>query len=154
MASLTRSLSLAALVVLLTAPSALAQTQADFDVCNQQAAAQVAASSPSASPSSSGVGGSVTSSSPGATVGGSTMTAPGSVDVNREPNASGRISGSAGSPGSNVGTVPGAATPSTSPSPTTAMPGATTDVQGMAQAGQSNPAYQQAFRDCLKARGF
>jgi hypothetical protein len=152
MATLTRLLSLAALAALLAgAPAAVAQTQADLDICNQQATAQVAASSPSALP---GISGSITSSAPGATVGGSTMTAPGSVDVNREPNATGRISGSAGSPGSNVGTVPGGGTPATSPSPTTAMPGATPGVQDLAQAGQKNPAYYEAFRACLKARGF
>ena len=40
MASLTRSVPLAALAaVLAAAPAALAQIQTDFDVCNQQAAA-------------------------------------------------------------------------------------------------------------------
>jgi hypothetical protein len=149
MASLTRTIALAALAgALMTVPAA-AQTQADFDVCNQQAAAQVGAGSPSASPSSSAP---VTNSSPGTSVGGSTMTAPGSTDVNRQPNGTGRISGSAGSPGSNIGTVHGG-TQETVPSPSTAT-GVGSAAQGMAQAGQSNPAYQQAFRDCLKARGF
>ena len=154
MATLTRTSSFLALAgVLLAAPVAIAQTQADFDACNQQAAAQVAASSPSASPSTA-VGGSITSSSPGTSVGGSVMTAPGSADVNRMPNASGRISGSAGSPGTGVGTgtVAGGGTPATSPSPSTSSTDA--GPQGMAAAGQGNTAYQQAFRDCMKARGF
>jgi hypothetical protein len=53
-----------------------------------------------------------------------------------------------------VGTVPGGGTPATTPSPSTATGVGSSDVQGMAQAGQNSPAYQQAFRDCLKARGF
>jgi hypothetical protein len=50
-----------------------------------------------------------------------------------------------------TGTVDGGGTPATSPSPSTS-----TDVglRGMAAAGQDNTAYQQAFRDCMKARGF
>ena len=155
MASLTRTSSFLALAgVLLAAPVASAQTQADFGTCNQQAAAQAAAPSPSASPSTgTGVGGSVTSSSPGPSVGGSVMTAPGSTDVNRVPNASGRISGSAGSPGTGAGTgtVAGGGTPATTPSPSTSLE---TGLQGMAAAGEGNPAYQAAFRECMKARGF
>ena len=64
-----------------------------------------------------------------------------------------QITDSTGSPGSNVGTIPGGGTPATSPSPSTAT-GVGSGVPGMAQAGQGNPAFQQAFRDCLKARGF
>ena len=172
MASLTRVTSLAALAAVLVAtPAAFAQSQADLDACNQQAAAQAATGS-------AGAGGSITSSSPGTSVGGSVMTAPGSTDVNRVPNASGRISGSAGSPGAvaGTGTAAGGGTPTTSPSPSTSMPSASppsgpsvsTSVSGTGasasasastssgtvRAGQNDPVYQQAFRDCLKARGF
>ncbi len=180
MASLTRPIMLAALTALVAAfpLAASAQSQADFDACNRQAAAQT---TPVA-------GGSITSSSPGPSLGGSTMTAPGSTDVNRAPNASGRISGNAGSPGSvaGTGTAAGGGTPSSTPSPSTAPSaspssagsvstsasgsasasastsggsvstsvGPGTGVTGMADAGRDNPAYQQAFRDCLKSRGF
>jgi hypothetical protein len=141
MASLTRALSLTALTLALAAAPAAAQTQADFDACNQHAAAQV--------PSGAGT---ITSSTPGTSVGGSVMTAPGSSDVNRVPNASGRISGSAGSPGTGAGTATaaGGGTPATVPSPSTSTtPSASpsSDVQGMAQAGQVKPTYQRAFRD-------
>jgi len=124
MASLTRVTALAVFATgILAGSSVFAQSQADFDACNQKAAAKAQASV-SASPSSS----------PGTSLGGSTMTAPGSADVNRVPNATGRISGSAGSPGSDAGTVTGGGAASSSL--------------------QNGPVYQQAFRDCLKARGF
>jgi len=166
MASLTRVTSLTALAaVLVAAPAAFAQSQADLDACNQQAAAQAATGS-------AGAGGSITSSSPGTSVGGSVMTAPGSTDVNRVPNASGRISGSAGSPGAvaGTGTAGGAGTPVSpstsmpSASPPTGGPSASTSASGSGasasasastssgavRAGQNDPVYQQAFRDCLR----
>src|SRR5207244_1657649 len=90
MASLTRVTSLAALAAALVAtPAAFAQSQADLDACNQQAAAQAATGS-------AGAGGSITSSSPGTSVGGSVMTAPGSTDGPGGPERS-RLS--AGVPG-------------------------------------------------------
>jgi hypothetical protein len=147
----TRLTILVALAAVLAATPAVAQTQVDFDACNQIAAAKAGAS---ASPGSAG---SVSSSSPGTSVGGSVMTAPGSSDVNRMPNVSGRISGSAGSPGSDAGTAT-MPTPSAPASPSASGPtaSATTSIgpAGIARAGQSDPVYQQAYRDCLKSRGF
>jgi hypothetical protein len=129
-----------ALALALLAPANVpAQTQLDFDVCNQHAAA--VAASPSASPRTS----------PGTSSGGSTMTSPGRIDANRQPNATGRISGSAGSPGTDTGTGPGGlaredggwATP-------------TSDVQlrGMAPIGTTDEAYRRGYRDCMRGRGF
>ena len=135
MATFTRAtvlLGMATMLVWAPAHSA-AQSQADFDACNQQAKAKV--SSPSASPGSGlGPGG-------GATSGGSTMTSPGtSSDANRLPNASGRISGSAGSPGTAAGTTAGGLID--------------TRLGGMAATGHTDEVYKQAYRDCITGRGF
>ncbi len=142
MAILTRMIALSGLAVVLVAtPSGEAQTQADFDACNQAARA----SSPSASPRTL----------PGTAGGGSTMTSPGSTDANRQPNATGRISGSAGSPGTGAGTTSGGASETIS-SGSRASSGAGADAQlrGRAAAGLADEAYQQAYRNCMTSRGF
>lgn len=135
-------------------------TQADFDDCNRQAQASIGA----------GTSGSVSGTGPSGTLssGGSTVTSPGSSDANRQPNASGRISGSPGSPGSNTGAIstsPGvsssAGSPSASPrgvtggaSATTNSPDGDTQLRGMGAAGAGNAGYESAYRDCMKRRGF
>jgi hypothetical protein len=70
-----------------------------------------------------------------------------SSEGGRQPNASGRIAGSGGSPGTAAGTTSGALSPS-APAPT--------DPQslGMAAAGRDDAVYAQAYRDCMRARGF
>jgi hypothetical protein len=164
MASLTRVTTLLAVAGLLAwAPAvfAAAPTQADFDACNREA--QARQSTPSASPSTGGSpsGGSL-SSTGGISTGGSTMMSPGSADANRQPNASGAISGSAGSPGTGSGTVGGGLSGGSTTSGATGMgvsgsTSAAADVrlqQGMAAAGASNEVYAQAYRDCMKRRGF
>jgi hypothetical protein len=119
----------------------LLQSQTDFDLCNRQAASIVrAAPHPGRTP--------------GPSVGGSTMTAPGGSDINRMPNASGRISGSPGSPGTDAGTsatgnIENAGTAAGRPP----RPSAGT-LSGMAPAGANHPAYQRAYRDCMARRGF
>jgi hypothetical protein len=119
----------------------LLQSQSDLDLCNRHAASMVrAAPQPGRTP--------------GLSVGGATMTAPGGSDINRMPNASGRISGSPGSPGTDAGTsatgnvanAGSAAGRSPRPSMGTAS--------GMAPAGADHPAYQRAYRDCMARRGF
>jgi hypothetical protein len=93
------------------------------------------------------------------------MTSPGtSSDANRLPNVTGRISGSAGSPGTAVGTTSGGLTgaPGASGSTGTSGPGiggGTTSggdarLGGMAPAGTTNEAYRQAYRDCMRSRGY
>jgi len=142
MASLTRPALLLALAGVLStwaiAPVAPAQTQADFDLCNERAAAQVAAGSASASPRTAPAEPG-TSSAPGTSA---TGPAPGSAATNRMPNAGGPPS-----TGGPVAGGPAATSPSQAARPDTAPKGMTADAQ-------SNPAYQRAFRDCLKARGF
>ena len=61
---------------------------------------------------------------------------------------------SPGAPGTS-GTTPSTDTPRPSPGPSPSG-GADPDSQlgGIAAAGQSDPAYQQAYRECLKRRGF
>jgi hypothetical protein len=102
-----------------------AQTQADVDACNAQAKTGTM-SAPSASPSTT----------PGATSGGATT-----------PNASGGVSGSVGAAGTASGTTSGAMSGS-------ASGGADAQLKGMASVGQSDEAYAQAYRDCMKGRGF
>jgi hypothetical protein len=127
-----------ALALALLAPvTASAQTQLDFDVCNQHAAA--AAASPSASPPTS----------PGTSSGGSTMTSPGRIDANRQPNATGRISGSAGSPGADTGAGPGGLTREEGDRVRSEV-----QLRGMAPVPTTDEAYRQAYRDCMRGRGF
>ncbi len=104
-------------------------SQADFDACNKEA--QAKAGSPAASPGTTGSG-SGASGAPGA---GTSGGASGST--------SGGVSGSAGGASGTTGgsSVSGGAS-------------TTSDLQGMASAGQADPAYQQAYRDCMKRRGF
>ena len=132
MASLTRrtmTLLAAAFVALGTDAIAQTATEADFDACNRVAQAASARGS------------------------GGAPTAPPTFDTNRQINSSGRISSSAGSPGTNSGTTSSSgATGSPSASPRTSA----TDMHltGMAATGHGNAAYQQAYRDCMKQRGF
>jgi hypothetical protein len=121
---------LAAAALLAAGAVAHAQTQNDFDQCHREA--QAAAGNPSALP--------------GLSVGGSVMTSPGSSEANRQPNASGRISGSAGSPGTNAGAISSGGAGTRKDSSVTAGT--------LGDAGKDDPAYQQAYRDCLKRRGF
>ena len=172
MRRLTRFTALVAAAGFLAASSsAFAQTatQADFDDCNRQAQASIGAG---ATGSVSGSGASATLSS-----GGATVTSPGSSDANRQPNASGRISGSPGSPGSDTGAVssaPGASgstgtTAGGASSGATVAPGSPSasprvsgdapapgdaQLRGIGAAGAGNVAYESAYRDCMKRRGF
>lgn len=150
--------------VLVWAPTqGAAQTQADFDACNQQASATT--SSPSASPH---------------TVPGGSMTSPGTgADSTRQPGADSHVGSGTGSSGSGAMTIPGGASggtgpygsgttsggmhgstnPSGSGTSSSSMSGASgpaTDqqLQGMAAAGLSNEMYKQAYRDCMRSRGF
>jgi hypothetical protein len=120
----TALLGLATVLVWAPAYSA-AQTQADFDACNARAKSRTM-STPSASPSTT----------PGATSGGATM-----------PNASGGVSAGVGAPGTASATTSGAMSGS-------ASGGADAQLQGMASVGQSDEAYSQAYRACMKGRGF
>lgn len=144
MASLTRrtmTLLAAAFVALGTDAIAQTATEADFDACNRVAQA----ASARGTLGSSGSAGSVS--------GGADPTAPPTFDTNRQINSSGRISSSAGSPGTNSGTTSSSgATGSPSASPRTSA----TDMHltGMAATGHGHAAYQQAYRDCMKQRGF
>jgi len=138
-----KSLVFLATAALLAAGAvAHAQTQNDFDQCNREA--QAAAGGTVAAP------GSNPSASPGASVGGSVMTSPGSSEANRQPNASGRISGSAGSPGTNAGAISAGGAGTHRDSSVTSG----SISPGIADAGKDSAAYQQAYRDCLKRRGF
>jgi hypothetical protein len=134
----------AAAALLAAGPAVEAQTQTDFDRCNSEAraggsGATLSDNNPSASP--------------GASLGGSVMTSPGSSEANRKPNASGRLSSSPGSPGTEAGAISGAgAGTQRDASVTRGTAGPT--LPGIADAGRTDPAYQQAYRDCLKRRGF
>ena len=100
MATFTRATALLGMAaVLVWAPAHVAaQTQADFDACNEQAKAKV--SSPSASPTT----------------------------------GSGTTGASSGS--------------------TSAADAGDAQLRGMSAMGQTDEAYKQAYRDCMKGRGF
>ena len=134
MATLTRTitaaLATAGMLTLGAAASAQTATQADFDACNRAAQA-------------GGVGAGSSSTA--------RVDAP-SADTNRQINSSGRVSSSAGSPGTNSGTTSSGAAGMPSASPRTSA----TDPQlvGMDATGHGSAAYQRAYRDCMKQRGF
>jgi hypothetical protein len=137
-----RIVFLAGVALLAAGAAAHAQTQNDFEQCNREA--QAAAGGAVTAP------GSNSSALPGASVGGSVMTSPGSSEANRQPNASGRISGSAGSPGTNAGAISAGGAGTRNDSAVTSG----TISPGSADAGRDSAAYQEAYRDCLKRRGF
>jgi hypothetical protein len=152
MATLTRTVAGLATAGLLTLSHVVfAQTasQADFDACNRMAESTTGVGTVSAGAStgpSGAVGSPIVS-------GGAASGSQGSSDMNRQRNSSGRISGSPGSPGTNSGTTStsgAAGAPSASPRMTQ------TDQQlnGMGAAGHGSAAYQQAYRECMKQRGF
>lgn len=128
MAHLTRRTIgvLVAAGVLAIAGRTTAQTaaQADIDTCNKVAQTSSALSRGSAPEAMS----------------------PDRSDSNRQRKSSGRLSSSAGSPGmSGAGDTPSA-------SPRTSA--ADARLNGMAATGHGSAAYQQAYRDCMKERGF
>ena len=116
-------------------------TQADFDACNRVAEARMdtGASGGSALPrsGSTGISGGATSPGPGSGASTSTMpdssTSPGgSPPTPRSLTVSGSSTGSGMSGGSMADhTLP-----------------------GMDASGRSDPTYEQAYRDCMKGRGF
>src|SRR5262245_15150987 len=128
-------------------------TRVDFENCNRVAKAQIgpnasgsalprsgSATTPPDSSSSGSTSGSYSSGSSGSSSGSSSM----------PPSSSGS---SSGSPSSGMGS--GSGSSATSPS-ATAPRGNTTDptLMGMDPAGRDNIAYEHAYRDCMKARGF
>ena len=144
--ALISATSLAPTLALAAQPS-----QADFDACNRMA--RVAVSSPSASPQTGGATGpTITSPSgtPDSTAGvqpggGTAKTGPMITGSGREPGTTGGVregtgavtSGTTGA-GSTAGTS-GASAPR---------------LTGMSDRGMSDPAYQAAYQDCMKKRGF
>jgi hypothetical protein len=147
-----------------TAQSTAAPAQADFDACNKQAAAH--ASNPSAAPKPQ-TGPMITGSATpdtGAQGAPAPSSSGASTAATTTPGTPGERPQSAG------GTQP--VRPSTDGSQSTSsadaahggkdmritgsdVPGAhEAGLSGMAAAGQNDPAYQQAYRDCMKSRGF
>jgi hypothetical protein len=138
MAHLTRRTTgvLVAAGVLAIASSTIAQTatQADIDACNKMAEASTALSR-------------------GSTSGASEATHPGGLESNRQRNSGGRLSPSAGSPGTNAGPS-GISGSGDSPSASPRTSAADSRLNGMAATGHGIAAYQQSYRDCMKERGF
>ena len=132
MAHLTRRTTgvLVAAGVLAIAGGTIAQTatQADMDACNKVAQTSSALSRGSSQEPMS----------------------PGGVDSHRQHNSRGRLSSSAGSPGTSAGTAGVGDTPSASPRTSAAD----AHLNGMAATGHGSAAYQQAYRGCMKERGF
>jgi hypothetical protein len=128
---LTASLAIAGVVALCgpalaqTGSTVRTPTQADSDLCNREAQAALGGS---ASPSS-GVAPSPAPSTSGGPIGGA-------------PGATGATGG--------TGSLSGGSTLSSGPSTTTGDP----RLRGMASSGANDPAFQQAFRDCMRRRGF
>lgn len=125
MSSFTRTTALltaAGFLVAWGAAFAADPTQADFDICNQQA--QAATTTGAATP-----GAQAPSASPGT-----------DKPDTQAPSAS---------PSTDK---PSVQAPSASPG--TEKPAGEQQLRGMAAAGETNPAYKIAYRDCMKQRGF
>ena len=119
----------------------LLQSQVDYDLCNRHAATTIEEER------SAGT-------DPGSSVGGATMTAPGGSDINRMPNASGRIAGSPGSPGTDAGTrsTGNSANAGTAGGRPPRQSAGTT--HGINDVRGGDRAYARAYRDCMARRGF
>jgi hypothetical protein len=135
--------------------SAKTATQADFDLCNREAQASAGSASPgtrSLSSATTTPGGSTSSSMstmPGRSTSGSTSSMPGST---------GAGSTSSGAAGAGSATGGSSAGGSTLGSGSSVKSGSTSagdaQLRGMAAAGMNDPAYQQAYRQCMTRRGF
>jgi hypothetical protein len=146
------ALSGVSLLALGSLAEAAAPVQADFDVCNTEARARTA--SPSAAPATERDG----AAKPGSPV--SPSAAPATKSPTPPP-----TSGDTGTkPGTPVSpsAAPTDATKTPPPPSTTGTPSGTSSAssapdalsRGMAAAGQSDPAFKQAYMDCMKRRGF
>ena len=107
-------------------------SQADFDACNKQAEAQAGTPSAAARPRT------------GPMITGPGTPATGTQPVSPPPTEGGQTSSGTAAGGSKDVRITGSD-----------VPGAReAGLSGMAAAGQSDVAYQQAYRDCMKTRGF
>jgi hypothetical protein len=128
------ALSGVSLLALGSLAEAAAPVQADFDVCNTEARARTA--SPSAAPATERDG----AAKPGSPV--SPSAAPATKSPTPPPTSG------------DTGTKPGTpVSPSAAPTDATKTPPDALS-RGMAAAGQSDPAFKQAYMDCMKRRGF
>ena len=151
--------------------NAAGPTQADFDVCNREAHAQAA--SPSAAPATGGdtakLGSPVSPSAapatrtpmnpspvptPGADAGikPGTPVSPSTAPATETPATPGPA------PSTGSGARSSAAAPQAAPSPQTAgearVANQADQLRGIADTSKGDPTYQQAYRDCMKRRGF
>lgn len=115
-------------------------TQADVDACNREAQARV--SSPAASPRTTP---DIPSSTPIPGTQGPTGT-PG-MGASNESGTTGALGTPPGSSATGIG--PGGPVPGSA-----GVPPAAVDPLLRGSAGQGNPAYEQAYRECLRRRGF
>jgi hypothetical protein len=162
----TSAIAGAASVLALTGAAwAASATQADFDACNREAQAQSPAASPGSTSSTgrdasggvqAGTSGTAGSSTSG-TMGSGTSAGSGSTATGSGTTGSGSTMGSgstaAGSGTTGSGTTTGSGSTGTS-SGISGSPSGDERLQGMAAAGHSDQAYQQAYRDCMQRRGF
>ena len=138
----------ASLLIFASIADAAGPAQADFDICNKEAHTQAA--SPSAAPATGGD----TATKPG------TPVSPSAAPATETPSTPSPVGADTGTkPGTPVSpsAAPTSQAPAT-PSPATAAApssGSSDDSsRGMAAAGQSDPAFRQAYIECMKRRGF
>jgi hypothetical protein len=145
----TGLIAAASLLAIGTVAQAATPSQADFDTCNKEA--QARASSPAASP------GGTTGSDTGARAGTGNVP-PQSVSGGGASGSSGTSGGTSGSAGTGMsGGVSGSTGTGAAGSTSGGVSGsASTDqqLQGIASSGANDPAYQQAYRECMKRLGF
>src|SRR5262245_53581850 len=169
----TRMAALVSLGTFFLAPGVFGQStsqsnptpsQADFDVCNKQAEAQSgtpsAAAKPRTGPMITGPGtpapGTQGSPAPSMSSGATTgTTTPGTAEERAQ--SAGGAQAVRPAPESSQGTSSGNSAGGSRDMRITGsdVPGAReAGLSGMAAAGHSDAAYQQAYRDCMKSRGF
>jgi len=120
--------------------SANAPTQGDFDLCNHEAQG----SSPGASTS----GGSALPRTSSPRVGSPSTATPGSAG------AGSSVSDSVGAGAATGGSTTGGSTLGSGSVSTGSSVSGDTQLRGIAAAGSNNSAYQSAYRDCMKRKGF
>ncbi len=146
----TALIAAASLLAIGAVAQAVTPSQADFDACNKEA--QARASSPAASPG--GTGGSDI----GSPRAGTGNVPPQSVSGGGTSGSTGTSGGASGSAGASTsGGVSGSTGTGASGSTSGGVSGSpSTDqqLQGIASSGANDPAYQQAYRECMNRRWF
>jgi hypothetical protein len=142
------------LLALGSSAHAAGPAQADFDVCNREAATV----SPSAKPGTPVSPSASPTTSPGAGTGAGRITdstMPGTQSAAGAPPSPSSTPAAPGNPtGGRITDSSQPGVPSTSHGGTSATSSPSDALSGMAAAGQTDPTFKRAYTECMKRRGF